>query len=64
MVDFLPITEEDKFLPPKEWRDVIDRFISREKFVGDEIMGQMDRMSETQKWCLNEIKKSHARLNK
>lgn len=63
-MDFLPIIEDEQFLPPKEWREVIDRLISREKFIGDEVMGQLERMSETQKWCLQEIKKSHARLNK
>ena len=64
MVDFLPITEEDKFLPPKEWRDVIDHYVSRKPFVGDDVMAQMDRMNGTQKWCLDEIGKSHARLKR
>ena len=65
MVDFLPIVEDEQFLPPKEWHNFIDLYLEHKTLVDLEGInydgGVFERMNACQKFCVNEIKKSWAR---
>ena len=54
MTEFLP-----KVLPPKEWREFLDAFLSGKTISCDP--GILEEMDEFQKYCVNEIKKSYQR---
>lgn len=47
-------------LPDKEWRDCLDAYLNKKPF---DFEGAIDRLNASQRFALNEIKKSRVRTN-